>query len=84
MNAEQFCAEYGHECRNGRISFTKRVVDRFIRIYTTHSPAEFTDKMRERLKVMVMIDLHTNGYSKYGNRTDLPAEQIELPQEIFL
>lgn len=83
MNAAQFCAEYGIELKNGAISFRKPVVDNFIIKYTNLSPNDFSDRMRKRLKILVMVDLHTDGYSKYSNRYDLPEEKIELPLSIF-
>lgn len=83
MNAEQFCAEYGHECKNGRISFSKRIVDKFITIYTHLTPNDFNKEMRKRLIISVMIDMHKSGYSIYQNREDHPIEKIELPKFIF-
>lgn len=84
MNAEQFCAEYGHELKSGKISFSKKVVDKFISTYTYLSPEDFSNEMRERLKTFVMIDLCVKGYSKMNPDTkDMLAEKIELPQSIF-
>ena len=84
MNAEQFCAEYGHETRSGRVSFTKKVVENFIDIYTDFSYHDFTKEMTTRLKVSVMIDLYEAGCSyHYLNTPDLPPDKIGLPDFVF-
>lgn len=86
MNAEQFCAEYAHETKRGAISFSKRIVDKFIKTYTHLDPNDFTDKMRERLKISVMINLYNDGInmkSHFNNSIDQPIEKIELPEFIF-
>lgn len=84
MNAACFCAEYGHELKNGRVSFSKQVVNKFIERYTYFKPEDFTDDMRERLKVSLMIDLHQTGYSKYSIFDDEDDfEKIELSDFIL-
>lgn len=84
MNAAQYCGEYAHETKSGRISFTKKVVNNFIDTYTHLNHADFTDEMRERLKTGVMIDLYNEGISKYYNAMEeLPADKIEIPPFVF-
>ncbi|WP_407522618.1 hypothetical protein PDL71_15315 [Lacibacter sp. MH-610] len=85
MNAEQFCAEYGYETKSGRVSFSKKTVDKFIKTYTDLLPEDFTESMRERLKIGVMIDLYSAGCSKHyiDAYKDFPVEKIDLPEFIF-
>jgi hypothetical protein len=83
MNAEQYCAEYGKELLSGRITFSKKVTDKFIKTYTYLDVTDFTPEMYKRLR-MYMIDLCTSGYSKMVYRgADLPIEKIELSNFIL-
>lgn len=84
MNATQFCGEYGKELRSGRISFTPKVIDRFIETYTYLSVEDFSKEARKRLVMMVMIDLYSKGIScAFSERRDLPVEKIEIPMIVF-
>jgi hypothetical protein len=83
MDAAQFCGEYAHENKNGRIRFTKRIVDKFIVTYTNLSPDDFTKEMRERLIIGVMVDLYNKGVEGLQHEPDYPAEKIDLPKFIF-
>ncbi len=83
MNAEQYCAEYGKELLSGRITFSKRVTDKFINLYTYLEVSDFTPEMYKRLR-MHMIDLCVSGYSKFTNKgEDLPIKKIELPMFVL-
>lgn len=83
MDAAQFCGEYAHETKSGRISFAKRIVDKFISTYTYLQPGDFTPEMRNRLKIGVMIDLYNKGITALANEPDYPPEKIELPAFVF-
>lgn len=79
MDAYQYCAEHGIETVTGRIVFTKKRVDEFIRNYTNFKPADFNRIMRAKLKAF-MIDCYNN--NEYISVNDLPAEKIQLPDYI--
>jgi len=81
MNAAQFCAEYARETESGRITFTKRKVFQFIKIYTYFDTEDFTEENIKRLR-MYMVDLYGIGF-KYQNREDNPVEKIELPKFVI-
>jgi hypothetical protein len=83
MNAEQFCAEHGKECKNGRITFSKNTVDRFIKTYTYFSVEDFDKEARKRLILFVMIDLHLNGYTNKIFYGDQEIHKIEIPTIVF-
>ena len=61
----------------------KKIIDKFITTYTYLEPKDFTDEMRKRLVMSVMIDLHASGYNCINRPIELPAEKIELPKFIF-
>lgn len=81
MNAEQFCLENGNETLSGRITFSKRAVSNFLKIYTYLSIEDLGEEQLQKLKFF-MVDLQSNAYKDY-HRNDLPAEKIELPKFIF-
>lgn len=81
MDAAQFCGEYGYETTSGRVSFSKKTMDTFIKTYTNLQPEDFTPEMRKRLRIAVMIDLYN--IRAYQGQPDYPAEKIELPSFIF-
>jgi len=82
MNAAQYCLEHSKECLNGRISFTKPVVDKFINLYTYLEVSDFDEEMYKRLRLF-MIDLYNDGYSVNNRGADLPVEKIELPNFVL-
>ena len=81
MNHEQFCAEYAHENKNGRIVFTIIIVKRFIKKYTYLKFKDFDKQMILRLRLQ-MIDYYDNGL-KFYNRKEAEEEKIVLPNFIF-
>lgn len=82
MTAEQYCNKYGKELLSGRISFYKKDIDRFIKVYTHLDITDFSFEMYKRLR-LYMIDLYTIGSSFYYFKNEYPAEKIILPDFVL-
>lgn len=81
MNASQFCQIHANETLSGRITFTKRSAFEFIKTYTYYDPSDFSNEMLKRLR-WYMVELNYDGFRNH-NRTDMPAEKIELSDFIL-
>lgn len=81
MDYSEYCAEYAHEILTGEIRFSKRVTNKFIKIYTDLQPKDFTPEMYKRLK-LTMIDFYCLGLNR-AKLPEYPAEKIQLSDFIL-
>lgn len=82
MNAIDFCGEYATELQSGKITFSKKIIEKFINQYTYFDSSDFTKQMRLQLVSFVMIPLYNQSISKYSIKNECP-DKIELPEIVF-
>lgn len=81
MDYSEYCAEYAHEILTGEIRFSKKVTDKFIKIYTDLQTEDFTPEMYQRLR-LTMIEYYYLGL-QMAKLPEYPAEKIQLSDFIL-